>query len=471
MTKRLDPSSQMMLLMDRPSQPMHAGGIQMFRLPSNAPRNFVPALVEKLRAIPPRAPFDQIVAGTLLNHWKKVSVNMKHHVRHVRLPQPGSVEQLMEWAQGLYSSPLNRSLPLWEMWVLEGIEGNRFAIAIKAHHALVDGQGGMKLFMGAFATKASDRRILAFWGDNPKEHRKKPAAAKSAGASKRTAPASRLSITDWIKNAQALWPLQGRPTRLNGIPQSVERRFGFCNLPLPTMKEISRRHGVTINDVIVTLVDHATHRYLAESGTAEKGPLVLLMPVSTRKQGSEGGNQVTGVTATLSAPRAGLIERLQAVHGSLKQSKNAVSMLPKAAQFGYFAMLGMVMPQIARWADVVGLPISPFNLLVSNISPPPDAHYVDQPLYLGGAEMEGLYIQPILNVSTLLNVTVAGYNNMLNVGIGSAPGAIDEPMRLGKTMEEALLELAGRRRPASKARKSPAVRKRARAAKSAEQRV
>ncbi|MET0658162.1 MAG: wax ester/triacylglycerol synthase domain-containing protein, partial [Steroidobacteraceae bacterium] len=461
-------SAQMMLLMDRPSQPMHAGGMQMLHLPVNASRNFIPALVEKLRAIPPRPPFNQIVAGTLLNHWKTVPVNMKHHVRHVRLPEPGSVEQLMQWAEGLYSSPLNRSLPLWEMWVLEGIEGNRFAIAIKAHHALVDGQGGMKLFMGSFATKATDRRVRAFWGDNPKEHRKTTPVAKRAGVSRRTDTPSPSSIAGWLKNAQALWPLQGRPTRLNGSPQSVERRFGFCNLPLPMMKEVSRRHEVTINDLIVTLVDHATHRYLAESGTPEPGPLVLMMPVSTRKPGSDGGNQVTGVTATLGAQNASIVERLAAVHQSLKQGKNAVSMLPKAAQFGYMAMLGMVMPQVAKWARLVGVSLSPFNLLVSNISPPPGAHYVDRPLYLAGAVMEGLYIQPILNVSILLNVTVAGYNNVLNVGIGSAPGAIDEPMRLGKAMEEALLELARPRRTSG--RTSPAVRKPTRPAASAAQR-
>jgi hypothetical protein len=187
------------------------------------------------------------------------------------------------------------------------------------------------------------------------------------------------------------------------------------------------------------------------------------MPISTRTEGSTGGasNQIVSVAAALGAPDAAIGERIVQVRDSLKRGRTALSNLSPGLQMGYTVMLGAIMPNLV---GPVAQMFASHSLMVSNITPPRGAYYANHPLYRAGARLEAYYIQPILNAGTLLNVTVMCYNGSLNVGIGSIPGSIDEPMRLGRYMIEALAELATVPESAEKAKLrhelAPSARKR-----------
>jgi hypothetical protein len=151
MSQYLEAFEQMMVSMETPSRPMHAGGLEILQIPAGAPPDFVAKLVKGLRAVKPHDPFNKALAGTGWNRWKPVPVNMNYHLRYVSLPQPGSIEQLMQMTEALYGPPLNRSLALWECWVIDGLHGNRVAIAFKAHHALSDGSKGMTTYLSSLS--------------------------------------------------------------------------------------------------------------------------------------------------------------------------------------------------------------------------------------------------------------------------------------------------------------------------------
>lgn len=446
MDRYLQPLEQMMVAMEKPSQPLHASTIEILRLPKNAPPDFIEALVEKMRAVPPCPPFNQIVEGRFWQRWKTVDVDLRYHVRHVRMPPPGSMVQLMEMVEGFYGGLLNQSLPLWEAWVVEGLEEQRFALVFKGHHALADGIAGMRAYLDSLSTDAEDLRVRAPWGDNRDNtvHAKKKPIPQGQPAERKPRPSARTAVS-LSATAQALWPLKTRPTRLNGTPNSSARRVGSCELSLAQIKAVGANTRATVNDVLVTLVDHATHRYLRELGESPRSPLAVLMPMSTRREGAVGGssNQIVPVPAHLGSAELRLSERLCVVSQALARAKDAAANLPAAAQLGYTAAVGVAIPQLLQLLPgfAAGRAAST-SMIVSNISPPRGAHYLDHPLYRSGARMEAFFIQPIINSGVLLNVTVTGYNQSLHAGIGSVPGAIDEPMRLGRYMVEALEELS-----------------------------
>jgi diacylglycerol O-acyltransferase / wax synthase len=443
MSQYLEAFEQLMVSMETSSKPMHAGSLEILRLPVGAPPGFVAKLVKNLRAVTPCAPFNKVLGGVGWNRWKTVQVNMNYHVRHVSLPSPGSMEQLMQMAEALYAPLLNRSLPLWEIWVIEGLEGRRFAIAFKGHHALSDGMKGMTTYLSSLSTNPADRRVRAPWGDN-RDSSIHADTGTARTTPNRTAakpiPAPTAASTSMTSTVRALWPLKTKPSRLNGTPQTSERRFGACSISLRSIKSAGIETGATVNDVLVALVDHATNRYLADLNERPASPLAVLMPISTRKEGSTKGasNQIVSVTAALGEPDAGIAERVNQVRDSLKRSKTAVFNLSPGLQMGYTVMLGTIMPNLV---GPVAQMFASHSLLVSNITPPRGAHYVNRPLYRAGARLESYYIQPILNAGILLNVTVNCYDGSLNIGIGSVPGAINEPMRLGQYMSEALADL------------------------------
>jgi diacylglycerol O-acyltransferase len=459
MSRYLEPFEQLMVTMESCTQPMHAGSIELYRLPDGAPSDFVAKLAERMRAVAPQPPFDKTLEGRGWLRWKTAVPDMHYHVRHLRLPTPGSLAQLMEMTEGLYGSLLNRSLPLWECWLIDGIEEGRFAIVFKAHHALTDGIAGMRRFLDSLAITPDDAQVRAPWGDNSdsRVHGEKPAARTHAQA-RAARPRPALTLREVVDTARTLWPVKTQRSRLNGVPASSARRFGACTLSLPDMKAAGAPLGATINDVLVTLADHAANRYLAELGEPPTAPLAVLAAISTRREGATGGpsNQVLALPATLAAPGTPLPQRLRVIHDALRQGKEAAGKLPPGAGTGYTASAAALLPQLLEQAPGMLGQWAVSSMVVSNISPPRNAHYVDQPLYRAGACMEAFYIQPIINGGSLLNVTCMGYDGRLNVGIGSVPGAVDEPMRFGRYMAEALAELAGA--PAPKAPR-PAVKR------------
>ena len=448
----LDPLAAFFIATETQRSPWHAMGCEIFELPRGGKSRFIANLIEDLRSQSPVFPFDSAVdSSRLWPRWKRVDVDMAFHVRHQVLPAPGTDSELVEALGHYYSGLLDRNAPLWECCIFEGLSDNRFAIAYKLHHSLMDGQGGMKVFLNALNLRKSDRKARALWADNDDNT---VISVKGSGKSDRSRPGLAATLFKQVaglpqqlleasrsKGLTDLRLFQAPRTPMNHPQESSARRFGYCDLSLPELKAIAKREGVTVNDILLYGVDCAVHRNFRERKFSLREPLVCGMPVSTRTEdSSEGGNQAGLLAVKLGASRGKPLARLQQIHASTQRAKNNVKALPNGLIAGYGAVvLGMplLLSQVPGLAE--SLPI--VNMGISNISPPRGSNYIGKKLYRKGARLLGLYTQPILPPAVLLNVTITTIEDRLCLGIGSTREAIDDPMKLGEYIVEAIGQL------------------------------
>ena len=448
----LDPLAAFFIATETQRSPWHAMGCEIFELPRGGKSRFIANLIEDLRSQSPVFPFDSAVdSSRLWPRWKRVDVDMAFHVRHQVLPAPGTDSELVEALGHYYSGLLDRNAPLWECCIFEGLSDNRFAIAYKLHHSLMDGQGGMKVFLNALNLRKSDRKARALWADNDDNT---VVSVKGSGKSDRSRPGLAATLFKQVaglpqqlleasrsKDLADLRLFQAPRTPMNHPQESSARRFGYCDLSLPELKAIAQREGVTVNDILLYGVDCAVHRNFRERKFSLREPLVCGMPVSTRTEGSsEGGNQAGLLAVKLGASRGKPLTRLQQIHASTQRAKGNIKALPNGLIAGYGAVvLGMplLLSQVPGLAE--SLPI--VNMGISNISPPRGSNYIGKKLYRKGARLLGLYTQPILPPAVLLNVTITSIEDRLCLGIGSTREAIDDPMKLGEYIVEAIGQL------------------------------
>ena len=172
---RLKPLDMAFLLLENSSRQMHMTAYQMFKMPARQKHSFVAKVLKTFRNSEVAAPFNQKLKwlGKDVASWQTTEPDLNYHVRHVAVPAPGTLPQFYELVSFLNTPLLDRDQPLWECYIIDGIEDNHFAIMIKVHHALIDGGGALKLFRAAMSDKASDKTIRAVWMPNQKKERKK----------------------------------------------------------------------------------------------------------------------------------------------------------------------------------------------------------------------------------------------------------------------------------------------------------
>lgn len=444
---RIKPFDTFFLAAETRRSPFHMAGCEVFDLPKgvNASR-FLDQLEAGMREQVAVEPFNKAVDSSgIWPRWKTVGVDLDYHFRRQALPAPGSEAQLMSALGHFVATPLDRNVPLWECLLIEGLAERRFVIAFKVHHALADGQGGLKIVLRSLATGARDKTAKALWGDNkPKTSakrtkRKKSSTVESASALS-LAKFKQLMSKDWLQQMRDMNLFRAQPSALNQRPDSSARRFGVGDLPLEEVRQCAHEAGVSINDVLLCVVDAAVHRYLLESGRGPAAELVAGMPVSLRAEGVEGGNEAGMLTIDLGGPELSEASRLDAIAANTRRAKTYLKELPGGFLMGYgIAVLGMPLLLQSIPGLVEKRPV--INLGVSNVSPPKGSNYLDNNLYLKGARLTGFYAQPILPPGVLLNVTAASMKGKLCLGIGSTKEGIDQPLLLMQYMEEALHNL------------------------------
>jgi WS/DGAT/MGAT family acyltransferase len=355
-------------------------------------------------------------------------LNLEYHVRRTALPPPGSEEQLRNLAARVFSQQLDRSKPLWELWLAEGLEGNRFAIVGKSHHALVDGVSGMDIttvLFDAAREPAAPPAAEAEWLPQPE-----PSGAKLLGEAlleRATSPAEivrgaravlrgpRQVASQLAGAAAAAGKLlrAGRsapPTPFN-VDIGPHRRFAYVQADLTELKRIKDEHGGTVNDAVLSIVTGALGRYLRARGhdTSEL-EMRAMVPVSVRAEDQQGalGNRVAAMMAPLPVWSQDPLERLKllstALH-DLKRSGQAVG-AQVLTQISDFAP-----PTIAAQAARLQSRQRFFNLVVTNIPGP------QFPLYLLGREMQAIYPMVPLAQRQALCVGIFSYNGQLNFGL------------------------------------------------------
>ncbi len=450
---RLSPLDLSFLLLERPNRPFHMAAMTIFQKPKGQQSSFGPRLFEAYRHSKAVKPFNYKLKwlGKDVAAWETVEPDMRNHIRHIDLPAPGSMQQFYETVSFLNTGLLDRGHPLWECYIIDGIENGRLAVMIKVHHALIDGEGGLRAMRNFLSDSPRNKRLAGPWmasesGEKPRRSRpsvsqiqrlqivlkeltKLPADVIGMGSDVLDLGAQTLNL----KPRMASVPFTARHTLFNHTAKSAARAYADIQLPLAEVKAVAKATDTSVNDVVMTVIDDALHHYLREHRAPTDRPLVALMPISLRDEsGDGGGNQVSADLIAMGAPEARLGERLRQINRATTNAKHKGRRLQTTSRQVYTLLLfaSQTMSDAPWFGKVPSA-----NLVISNMKGPTEQ------LYLAGAPMVGFLGLPILPPGAGLNVTFASVNKDIGIGIGAAPEAVDDPFRLAELIEQAFHQL------------------------------
>lgn len=450
----ISPLDLSFLLLEKPNRPFHMAAMVIFEKPKGQEASFGPRLFDAYRRSEAVAPFNHRLKwlGTDVATWETVAPDMHNHVWQINLPAPGTMAQFYEMVSFLNVGLLDRGRPLWACYIIDGLETNRLAIMIKVHHALIDGEGGLRVMRSFLSDSRDNQRLAAPWmapENSAKPRRARPDVSPTerlqtllrgltklpgqlAGIGSDALDFGEQSLN--LKPRMAALPFTARRTPLNNTAKSASRGYADTCLPLDEVKAMATATDTSLNDVVMTIIDEALHTYLRELRSPPAAPLVAFMPMSLRDEsGGAGGNQVSAELIALGAPEATILQRLRQINTMTTKAKVKGRRMQSMSRQVYALLLAGSM----ALADAVpGLGKAPSaNLVISNMKGPADQ------LYLAGAPVVGFLGLPILPPGAGLNVTFASMNKTLTIAIGAAPEAVDEPLRLARLIGEAFQRL------------------------------
>jgi WS/DGAT/MGAT family acyltransferase len=434
---------------------MHVGAVMIFEGPPPAREDFLAQIDSRLHLVPR---YRQKLAFPRFEMGRPVWVddprfNLGYHVRHTALPSPGGVEQLRRLAGRIFSQRLDRSKPLWEVWLVQGLEDNRFALINKTHHALVDGISGVDLATVLFDVSPvpSERpQEEDDWTPAPEPTQAELIAEGVKGAIRtpvEIAGSLMKAVRDPGGTAQAareaaegigeiVWAgLNPAPETPLNVPIGPHRRLWWLRSSLADFKAIKDALGGTVNDVVLTVVSGALGRWLRTRGVRTEGlELRALVPVSIRAAGAESelGNQIAAMRGPLPVYATDPRDRLEIVKesmGHLKQSKQALG-AEVIAGLNDFAP-----PTLLAQASRLNFSTRLFNLIVTNVPGP------QFPLYLLGRELQELAPVAFLPEDHALAVAIMSYNGSVDFGLLADFDAMPDLDVFADYLDDALAEL------------------------------
>ncbi len=375
-------------------------------------------------------------------------------VRRVGVPAPGGMREVAALAGDLFSSPLSRGGPLWEIWVMEGLRNGHVALLLKVHHALMDGIRGERLLEVLFdiepdaplerpentpVSPERDPSRLRMLVESGMFLAGTPLRALSLGGELVGAAARVTRVLASQEGRAAALPFRAPRTLLNQ-PLTSRRSFAFASVSLEDMRAVKHTFGVTMNDVALALSADVLRRYLVErDGLPDRG-LVAQIPVGVHRDGDGvGGNFVAATGASLRTDIADPVERLAAIHSSTQSAKamqtalgddiviDALAVLPPAAitaGLGLYRGFGLA---------TTHPPI--FNAIISNVAGPPI------PLYSCGNRVTTIYALGPLLAGCGINITLASYQDRVEFGIAVCPDVVEKPWELAVGIPDALAVL------------------------------
>jgi WS/DGAT/MGAT family acyltransferase len=438
-----------------PTSHMHVGAISLFEGPPPPYTELLDALRERLHLVPRyRQKLSVPPAASGRPLWiDDPTFNLEYHVRQTALPRPGSEQQLMRLAARIFSQQLDRSKPLWETWLVEGLEDGGFALISKTHHALIDGVAGVDL-----AQVIYDLGPVPTVIDHPGEPWRPapeptPAEVLAAG----TLGLLRTGInTATAAAGLALRPmtaLKGAREAAEGLgevawaglnpapetPLNVEigphRRFAGVRTQLDDFKTVKGALGGTVNDVVLAVVSGALRGWLQSRGVRTEGmELRALVPVSIRGEDEHGtgGNRIAAMRGPLPVYIDDPVARLQAVRegmGALKESKQAVGAEVLAS------VQNFAPPTILAQASRLNFSTRLFNLIVTNVPGP------QFPLYVRGRELLDVFPIAFLPKDHALAIAIMSYNGHMNFGLLGDFDALPDIDAIADGIDASLAEL------------------------------
>lgn len=458
--RRIDLTSAGFLLMEKRETPMHVGGVSLFTLPKGANEaEFLTHLREQLRDCDEfRQPFGDFVAThkTGLFWEADEHIDMDYHVRHSALPKPGRYRELFVLASRLHTTLLDRTRPLWELHIIEGLQGRQFALYNKIHHAAIDGVGSMHLTQAMFSEDPKESRGYAPFSKQAYEEYKRQRFGGSKPAEEPTtrdmrnvlevlkqqydsginlATAMRrfgLAFVGRSGNLAVPWhnvPRTSINTRVSGARRFVAQSFEFDRV-----KAVCKGLDATVNDVVLAMCGGALRRYLLSRDELPLHSLKAMAPVSLREEGDlESANAIGFITADLGTNVYDPEKRIRQIQESMRAGKDLLKELAPAE-----AALFMQLTQLpALLTSLLGLgsKFPAFSTVISNVPGP------RTPLYWEGARLDGIYPASIVFDGFAMNITLVSYHKQLDFGIVACRRSLPQIQRIIDHLEESLQEL------------------------------
>ncbi|WP_286834529.1 WS/DGAT/MGAT family O-acyltransferase, partial [Acinetobacter sp. UBA3132] len=360
--------------------------------------------------------------------------------RHIALPKPGRIRELLTYISQEHSALIDRAKPLWTCHIIEGIEGNRFAMYFKIHHAMVDGIAGMRLVEKSLSHDPHGKSIVPPWCvEGPRAKRlKAPKVSRIKGVLStlkgqlESTPRviyelSQTVLKDMGRNPDYVSSFQA-PSSILNQRVSASRRFAAQSFEFERLRRISKALGVTINDIVLTICSGALREYLISQDALPKKPLIAMVPASVRSDDSDVSNRITMILANLGTHKEDPLERLKIVRRSVLNAKERFKRMNANQILNYSAFV----------YGAAGLNIASglmpkrqaFNLVISNVPGP------QEPLYWNGARLEALYPASIVLDGQALNITMTSYLDKLEVGLTACRNSLPKMQNLLTHLED-----------------------------------
>lgn len=446
---------------------MHIGGVTIFEGPPPSYDDLLAHIESRLHLVPR---YRQKLAVPPVETGRPFWVddpqfNLGYHVRHSALPAPGDEDQLRRMAARVFSQQLDRTKPLWELWLVEGLKRKRFALISKTHHALVDGVSGVDI-----ATVLFDVKPVPETSAPPREWipRPEPSAANLAargiqGALKAplgvvrraagvaTSPSTTLGEVQQAAEGlgEVAWEFANpAPDVPLNVPIGPHRRYVWVRGDLADLKRIKSALGGTVNDVVLTAVAGAMRRWLRARGMRTEGlELRALVPVSIRAQDQHGalGNQIAAVRGPLPVYVEDPVARLRTVREAMdgiKSSKKALG-AEVISRFNDFAP-----PTLLAQASRVNFSTRLFNLIVTNVPGP------QIPLYVLGRELLDIFPVAFLPENHALAIAIMSYNGKIDFGLLGDYDSMEDITFVAESIEAEIKQLLEAAKEAEKAQKA-----------------
>jgi diacylglycerol O-acyltransferase / wax synthase len=434
---------------------MHIGGVTLVEGPPPTMEEFLEQIRMRLHLVPR---YRQKLAYTALDSGRPVwiddpSFNLEYHIRHTALPAPGRWEQMQDLTARIFSQQLDRSKPLWEMWLIEGLEDDRFALITKTHHSLIDGIAGVDLATVLFDLSPDPPPVTNSgrpWQPHPEPGTVHLVAAGLIGAV-RAGVALAEGAIDAVSHperalgrareaaegvGEIIWAgLNPAPQTPLNVPIGPHRRFVGVTARLEDFKFVKDAFGGTVNDVVLAVVAGAMRSFLMSRGRRTEGvELRALVPVSVRTEGERlgVGNRLVVMRGPLPVYIADPLNRLrfvsQAMDG-LKESKQALGAEVIAGAQNFAP------PTILAQASRLNFSTRLFNLIVTNVPGP------QFPLYVLGREMLQAIPVAFLPENHALAIAIMSYNGQMNFGLLGDFDALPDIDAIGEDIAEELANL------------------------------
>ncbi|CAA0134072.1 Putative diacyglycerol O-acyltransferase [Mycolicibacterium vanbaalenii] len=446
------------------SSKMHVAGLLPFTPPADASRDYLRQMIDEARRQEVMAPWNRKLAHPRLQFspvhtWvTDEDFDFDYHVRRSALASPGDERELGILVSRLHSNHLDLTRPPWEIHVIEGLEGGRFALYMKIHHALVDGYSAMRMLARSLSTDPESRDTRMFFNvpTPPRPRRTPPSPSNLLTTTLRTlggfgsqiagGVSSAVDLTNAIVNTQIR--RDGEFSRIAGsasAPHSIlnarisrNRRFATQQYEFDRLRALSSQHGSTINDVALAIIGGGLRKFLTDFDKLPDRSLIAFLPVNVRPKGDEGGgNAVGAILAPMGTDIEDPVERLEAITAATRASKAQLQTMSPTAIIAYTAaLLAPAGGQVAGALTGVQPPWPyTFNLCVSNVPGP------REPLYFNGSRLEATFPVSIPIHGMALNITLQSYAETMNFGFVGCRDALPHLQRLAVYTGDALGDL------------------------------